>query len=215
MGPNVLSYAWGADVAAYLSQHTPGGPADECWVWQGTWLQRDQYGRAWVKGKHYLAHRLAWAVANQRALSPDMVIMHQCDNPPCVNPAHLRLGSPQENMTDKAQKGRAWRGCGELSAQATLTNAQVMGIRMLRVLGLRPSRLAALLGIRPELATRVCGARWRHLPSGEELCAALLGEDWVTLRRWETWCPNTRQIKVNLNHRLNQGVNSACPTKQK
>ena len=55
--------------------------------------------------------------------------MHSCDNPKCVNPAHLSLGTQQDNMTDKMDKGRHHRLPGENHPNAKLTEQQVIEIR--------------------------------------------------------------------------------------
>jgi hypothetical protein len=77
------------------------GP-DECWPWQRkTHLK---YGYFAANGRHYIASRVAWAIAN--GSSPDGLVCHRCDNPTCCNPAHLFLGTVADNIRDMAAKGR-------------------------------------------------------------------------------------------------------------
>ena len=66
------------------------------------------YGVKWHKGKTRLAHRVAYAVANglDWADIEGVVLMHSCDNPPCINPKHLKPGTHQTNVADKMRKGR-------------------------------------------------------------------------------------------------------------
>lgn len=52
------------------------------------------------------AHRYSWALAHGRPAPKGSQVMHSCDNPPCVNPAHLSVGSSSDNRRDAAQKGR-------------------------------------------------------------------------------------------------------------
>jgi HNH endonuclease len=55
-----------------------------------------------------LAHRLAWEIANGHPVPEDGLICHHCDNPLCVNPAHLYLGTYQSNAQDRADRNRGW-----------------------------------------------------------------------------------------------------------
>lgn len=80
------------------------GPKGECWVWVAG---HDGYGYGAIryKGKSVVTHRVSWEMAN--GLIPDgMKVLHRCDNPPCVNPDHLFLGTHQDNMADMKEKKR-------------------------------------------------------------------------------------------------------------
>jgi hypothetical protein len=83
--------------------------ANGCWLYTGFrkwdgygWLARKLNG----KMRYLTAHRYAWILTHGQP-ADGMHIMHQCDNPPCCNPAHLKLGTHQENMADMVAKGRA------------------------------------------------------------------------------------------------------------
>jgi hypothetical protein len=80
---------------------------DECWPWTST-LDSDGYGKLRLTGKQRAAHRVAWALANGR--NPDLCVCHSCDNPTCVNPAHLWQGTQADNIRDMHAKGRHRRG---------------------------------------------------------------------------------------------------------
>lgn len=67
------------------------------------------YGRVRVNGVHWMAHRYALSVHLRRPLKDGCVVLHSCDNPACVNPAHLKEGTQEENMEDCKSKGRMYR----------------------------------------------------------------------------------------------------------
>jgi hypothetical protein len=76
----------------------------ECWEFAGP--TRKGYGQLGVgSGRHISAHRISWELANG-PIPDGMQVLHTCDNPPCVNPAHLFLGTHQDNMDDMVAKGR-------------------------------------------------------------------------------------------------------------
>lgn len=78
---------------------------DDCWLWTGS-TDKDGYGWFWVDGKTATAHRFSYALHNDGAIPDGLYVCHSCDNPPCVNPDHLWLGTNQDNMDDCARKGR-------------------------------------------------------------------------------------------------------------
>lgn len=83
------------------------GGSDECWIWRGGKQNGKGYGSFSIS--HTLntgAHRYSWELANGRAVPPGRMVMHSCDNPPCVNPAHLRVGTARDNNRDCTAKGR-------------------------------------------------------------------------------------------------------------
>jgi HNH endonuclease len=98
-----------------------------CWVWQAGMTRpsgRDglRYGKLRVRGKSMLAHRFSYEIS-AGAIPAGMCILHRCDNPPCVNPAHLFPGKDADNTRDMLSKDRESRG--EDRYNAVLTQAQV------------------------------------------------------------------------------------------
>ena len=78
---------------------------DACWPWQGSRTNRG-YGRIKIRGRQTGAHRLSYRLHNG-PFPAEMLICHRCDNPPYVNPAHLFLGTAQDNSDDATRKGRS------------------------------------------------------------------------------------------------------------
>ncbi|HXJ61904.1 MAG TPA: HNH endonuclease signature motif containing protein [Verrucomicrobiae bacterium] len=82
--------------------------SDDCWLWTSD--RKDTgYGQFHYLGKTSRAHRVAW-ILSYGDIPPGLNVLHTCDNPPCVRPDHLFLGTTKDNIEDKVTKGRAWGG---------------------------------------------------------------------------------------------------------
>lgn len=93
-----------SDLNRFWSKVSVGAP-DECWEWTGC-RHTKGYGDFSAGGKHIRAHRFSWIIANGE-ISTGLSVLHRCDNPPCINPSHLFLGTVRENILDMIHKGRA------------------------------------------------------------------------------------------------------------
>jgi hypothetical protein len=101
------------------------GAPDECWEWHGPFT-RDGYGKFWWKNQDVRAHRLA---AESAGMDISRFILHQCDNPKCVNPAHLYPGAHHDNMVDMKTRHRSSRRIGSLHHMTKLNEEIVLTIR--------------------------------------------------------------------------------------
>lgn len=115
-----------------------------CIEWQGTRSparpnEPSGYGRI-TKRKSGTSAKHAHRVAYEKAHGPipeGLIVMHRCDNPPCVNPEHLVLGTMLDNFLDSVAKGRMRHVCGEAHPSAKLTRAKVRQIRKAAVAALQ------------------------------------------------------------------------------
>jgi hypothetical protein len=174
-------------------QNVARGAADECWPWVGT-LNAQGYGvikRPGGRSGMARANRVSWELHNG-PIPERMYVCHHCDNPACVNPAHLFLGTHAENMADAAQKGRraaasrAYRAAhpesiirgarhyltrtpglqrGELNRFSRLTEEQVREIRRRYAAGgILQRQLATIYGVTQTAISGVLRRRlWPHV----------------------------------------------------
>ncbi len=141
-----------------------------CVEWPG---RRDENGYGWAS-RNRRAHRVAWEEANGQQIPLGMIVMHVCDNPPCVNPAHLKLGTVADNNRDRAEKGRsrgtfqsgpdhpATRRRGASHWCAKLTDDDVRSIRRRCEAGETQTEVAADLGVHSATVSRIVRRVWRQ-----------------------------------------------------
>lgn len=138
---------------------------DGCWEWTGN-RTRTGHGYFWRDGRNQIASRVVWEM--ERGPIPDgLWVLHDCpggDNPSCVRPGHLRLGTHQDNVDDMCRKGRQ-RSCqGESAARAKLTADTVRQIRAKRADGESLRVIAAAFGVNFSAVWKVVrGLTWRHV----------------------------------------------------
>jgi hypothetical protein len=131
--------------------------AGGCWPWVAS-LNRTGYGQLSCGRVPRLAHRISWTLHNG-PIPRNQHVLHTCDNPACVNPAHLFIGSQADNMRDMAAKGRQARG--DRQGQAKITERDVREIRCRAADGETQRSLAHRFGISQVEVQRVCAReRW-------------------------------------------------------
>jgi hypothetical protein len=165
---------------------------DACWLWTGS-VDENGYGHVGVDGHTVRSHRISWELAHGPV--PDkMHVLHNCptgDDPACVNPAHLWLGTHTENMRDRSTKGhhpgtthlekfpcgdRHWAAMhpelvsrGENRSDSKLTNGAVREIRRKRDNGTaKLTELAEEFGVSISAISNVALRKtWKHVPEGD------------------------------------------------
>jgi hypothetical protein len=126
---------------------------DGCWIWHRG-IDKQGYGTLKCWGKVSKAHRVSWELHNG-PIPDDLFVCHKCDNPPCVNPEHLFLGTNKDNCDDRDRKGRV---------NTVLTAEQVLEIRSLCEHGMLQRVVAARYGVQQSLISLIVNRKiWTHI----------------------------------------------------
>ena len=130
-----------------------------CLEWTGA-LNEAGYARLSVEGRNVRVHRLNWELTHG-AIPDGMFVCHRCDNPKCVDPDHLFLGTNQDNVTDMMTKGRG--SVGERQGNAKLSLADVRNIRGLPT-SMTHKEVADIYQISFQHVSRIRhGVNWNHV----------------------------------------------------
>ncbi len=134
---------------------------DGCWHWAAGLTPKGYGNFNSGKGRSSRAHRVAWELANG-PVPTGLLVCHRCDNPSCVRPDHLFLGTDADNMSDKAAKGRGtapptWTGADH--PRARLTEECVRQLRILAELGIPSTWMAERYGVSRHTAARAAAGR--------------------------------------------------------
>ena len=146
------------DIARFWSKVERSG-SGECWEWAAA--KSRGYGVIGVSGKVLKACRVSYELANGPIPAGDghhgLCVCHRCDNPGCVNPAHLFLGTHRENMSDMRAKGRASRA----PRNVRLTAESRRQAAVLAAQGLSHEEIGKRLGVHQTTVSRLLrGATW-------------------------------------------------------
>jgi len=146
--------------------HVTRGSTRDCWEWDGS-RSLSGYGviAAEKRGRVYLAHRLSWEI-HHGPIPAGLCVLHRCDNPPCVNPRHLWLGTKADNNRDRGEKGRGResRQSGLDNPGAKLTEGEAREVVALVAAGWTQQAVADKFGIsQPQVSRIVRGESWHRL----------------------------------------------------
>jgi hypothetical protein len=136
---------------------------DGCWEWQGS---RDKSGYGIIGASRHQrarrAHRVSWELHNGRSVPDGLDVLHHCDNKPCVNPAHLYVGTDLENARDAVERGRLPSRQGRANPNAKLTRSDVEAIIAAVTGGETQTAVARRFGIsQPHVSELVRRVSWR------------------------------------------------------
>jgi len=126
-----------------------------CWLWIGA---RHEFGYGWfeLNGKAQTAHTIAFAEC-YGPIPTGMNVCHECDNPPCVRPNHLFLGTQQDNLSDMREKNRHQKG--ETNGHAKLTEQDIETIRQMYSQGTFQRVIAAQYGVHQVTISKIVFAK--------------------------------------------------------
>jgi hypothetical protein len=135
-------------------------PESGCWLWMGA-LTSKGYGSVRINRRSEIAHRISWE-NRYGQISDGLSVLHRCDVRCCVNPAHLFLGTQQENISDMVSKGRNAKG--ERMGNARLVASDIHEMRSLRKSGLSYAKVGKRVGISRSHAYAILrGFCWTHV----------------------------------------------------
>lgn len=142
----------------YLEGQSIPEPNSGCWIWLGS-LGTDGYARMFYRGRTHRVSRLILGLSSRESF-----VCHRCDNPACINPLHLFIGSPRDNTLDAVTKGRMGKR-GSLNGSAKLTECQVCEIlKLKRETNEANWRIGKRFGVGKQIIANILNGRnWSHI----------------------------------------------------
>ena len=135
---------------------------DSCWVWKG-WVSPKGYGYIRVGNNCKSTHRVSYEVFIGD-IEKGMCVCHTCDNPSCINPEHLWIGSNQDNAIDREKKGRGRNNKGENHGRSKLKESDIPTILKLLEDGIYQREIARRHGVHQATIFRVSKKKsWKHV----------------------------------------------------
>lgn len=155
-------------VSLRFAQRLHSNP-DACWEWAGAKNEHGYgvIGRGRRSDGNTKAHRVSYQIFHGAKLTPSELVLHRCDNPSCVNPLHLWVGTPKENSRDMLEKGRGTPPPvrrGVENNKAKLDEIKIQQIFHLRNKGHTTYEIAEIFGVsRSAICSALNRHTWRHV----------------------------------------------------
>lgn len=151
-----------SDVAERFWSRVDKRGDDDCWPWLGR-LSENGYGAFDYQGKPHIASRFSYELENGSA-DPNLFVCHSCDNPKCVNPKHLWLGTHQQNVDDAKRKGRLVGGNGLRGSAINKSKLSAEQVREIKTTSTPAKVLAERFGVSNTAINKIRrGKNWSWL----------------------------------------------------
>lgn len=172
-----------------------GEPNSGCWLWTGPMQQSFGYGKMGHSKRKATAAHIISHLLHKGPVEKGAVVRHLCNNPSCVNPDHLAVGTPADNMDDMVRSGRSLKGTK--NHNALLTEEVVAAIKAQLVAGREQTVIAAEHGVWQTAIQKIyCGESWRHVPWPE---GSDVGPDGIRRSKAEAARSGRRAVIVSIN----------------
>lgn len=133
-----------------------------CWSYLG-YHDSDGYGRFWYNGTTIGAHQFSVLMSGQ-VIPKGYVVCHTCDNPGCVNPSHLFIGTVADNNADRDNKGRHTSTPGEKNGASRFKTQDILYIRQHYIKGHNTKELAEKFNCHPNVILNIVKRKtWKHI----------------------------------------------------